>query len=141
MIPFPAAERNDTRNGSYIMLKHTILPYGNFCPRGYMQKDNIIAHQLLASRRFSLLTAEAGILTSLLHPDTFPPELQKGQWLFARKEIMELTAAGQLETYTPFPFQRVIGAPPLFNQHQNHSMLIRLQMYIIFLKRQRFLII
>ncbi len=104
MIPFPAAERNDTRNGSYIMLKHTILPYGNLCPRGYMQKDNIIAHQLLASRRFSLLTAEAGILTSLPYPDTFPPELQKGAVALCQERNNGAYSCGTVGDLHSIPF-------------------------------------
>ena len=77
---------------------------------------NIILRPLLTSRRFShQKTVKAGILTSLHSPDTFPPyqTTTKGSGVIAGKTIKELTAAGQSETFTPFPFERFIRAPQL----------------------------
>ena len=54
-----------------------------------------------------LRQVEAGLLTSFQRPDPFPlPPLLRKQWTLCRTLPKELTAAGQSEIFTPFPFNR-----------------------------------
>ena len=68
----------------------------------FLTKANLSPH-VLTSRAFSISPSKAGLLTSL---HSKAPSRPDGQWLINFRAIREHTAAGQSETYTPFPINR-----------------------------------